>query len=84
VANTTVRFTGQRPFQDFDSSTDVPDFPQYFYNALAWGLADQLCYQYGVGLSERAMINKKMAYHLTQAMLANPEEGSFRIMPNYG
>lgn len=76
-------FTGIRAFSDFDSSTDVPDFPQYWFNAVKWGLADQLAYEYGVGLAERAMINKKAMWHKEQALSFGSEEGSFFLTPRY-
>lgn len=78
-------FSGQYPFMDFDASADVPDFPQYWYNAVKWGLADQLAYQNSVGLSERAMITKKALYHKEVALSFNPEEGSYEItiQPNW-
>jgi hypothetical protein len=77
----TYYFTGQKPFEDFDASTDVPDFPQYWYNAVKWGLADQLSYEYGVGLAERSMISKKAQYHKDMALSFGQEEGSLRIQP---
>jgi hypothetical protein len=77
----TVNFNYQRPFMDFDSSTDVPDFPQYWYNAVKWGLADQLAYEYGVGLSERAMISKKAQFHKDNALSFGTEEGSLKLQP---
>jgi hypothetical protein len=77
----TIRLWGTRPFEDFDASTDVPDFPQYWYNALKWGLADQLSYEYGVGLAERAMITKKAMQHKMEALSYGTEEGSLKIQP---
>ena len=73
--------SGQIPFEDFSLSTDIPDFPSYWFNALKWGLADQLAYEYGVGLAERSMITKKALYHKTQALSFGGEEGSLKIQP---
>jgi len=81
VATGTIKFTGHKPFEDFDASTDVPDFPQYFYNALIWGLADQLSYEYGVSYAGRSMITKKADFHKQLALSFGTEEGSFRIQP---
>ena len=77
----TYHVIGQKPFEDFDAAADVPDFPQYWYNALKWGLADQLSYEYGVGLQERLLIAKKMEYHKGMALSFGQEEGSFKIQP---
>lgn len=86
AAGYTFRLTGVRPIEDFDASTDVPDFPKYWYNAIKWGLADQLAYEYGVGLSERAMISKKAAQHKLEALSYGTEEGSIFLQPrqNWG
>lgn len=80
--NSVVYFTGVRPLQDFDAATDVMDFPQYWGNAVVWGLADQLSYEYGVGLSERAMIAKKAEQHKDKALSYGTEEGHLLIQPS--
>lgn len=79
AANKRLYFSGQYPFMDFDAAADVPDFPQYWFNAVKWGLADQLAYQNSVGIAERSMITKKALYHKEMAMSFNPEEGSYEI-----
>jgi len=81
ATNFTMHFTGVRPIQDFDSASDVMDFPQYWSNAVVWGLADQLSYEYGAGLSERAMISKKAEQHKEKALSYGTEEGHLLIQP---
>jgi hypothetical protein len=81
ATNYTLSFTGVRPIQDFDTSTDLMDFPQYWANAVVWGLADQLTYEYGVGLSERSMIGKKAELHKLKALSYGTEEGHLLIQP---
>jgi len=81
VTYSTLRFVGQKPFEYFNASTDIPDFPNYFYNAIKWGLADQLSYEYGVGMATRGQINKKAAFHKEEALAFGNEEGSFKIQP---
>jgi hypothetical protein len=82
ASNDTIYFTGTKPFADFDAADDVPDFPQYWYNALKWGLADQLAYEYGVGLAERSMISKKADKHKDKALEGGTEEGSLFFQPS--
>lgn len=86
VTNKRLYFSGQYPFMDFDAANDVPDFPQNWFNAIKWGLADQLAYQNSLGLAERAMISKKAQFHKDQALALGPEEGSYelQIQPNWG
>ena len=86
ATNYTLYWTGMYPLQDFDTSTDNPDFPSYYFNALTWLLADELAYEYGVPLQERGMIARKAQEHLQQALSFDIEEGSFVIQPtpNWG
>lgn len=81
VAAATVMFVGVKSLDDFDASTDTLDFPTHWINTLVWGLADQLAYEYGVGLSERAMITKKAQTHKINAMSYDTEEGSIYLQP---
>lgn len=83
AAGHTVYATGVLPLMDFDASTDVPDIPSYLYNALVWALAEQLAYEAGVPLSERAMISKMADKHLGRAMSFDIEEGSLYIQPSW-
>ena len=46
----------QRPFYDFDASTDVPDFPQEWYEAVKYGLAVRLAGDYQIDLETRKVI----------------------------
>lgn len=79
----TLQATGLLPLMDFDSSADVPDLPSYLYNSLVWALAEQLCYEAGVPLAERAMISKMADKHLSRAMSFDIEEGSLYFQPDW-
>jgi hypothetical protein len=81
ASNNRILFNGVRPLQDFDSATDVMDFPQYWGNAVTWGLAAQLCYEYGVGLSERGMIERRAEKEKDDALSYGTEEGHILIQP---
>jgi hypothetical protein len=69
------------PFDDFDGSTNNPDVPAHFYNALTWALADQLAYEYGVPIADRAQISKKAHQHRMIALSFDQEEGSLFLQP---
>lgn len=81
LADNVIWIEGILPLQDFDSATDNPDIPDYLVNALVWALADQLSYEYGVGLAERSMVTKKAQFHKAVALSYDQEEGSIFIMP---
>lgn len=66
----------QRPFEDFDTSTDTPDFPQEWHLALKFSLAEQLAPEYGVSLEQYGFIAKKAKEYKTEALSFGTEEGS--------
>jgi len=74
-----IELTIQRPFEDFDSATDTPDFPQSWIRALIWGLAYELAPDYGVPKDERAALWKEVygpGMILDQAKESDTEYGS--------
>jgi hypothetical protein len=81
IANVTIGLVVHQPFEDFDASSDVPDFPSYWFNAIKWALADQLSSEYGVGLSERGFIQNKADKHKQAALNFGLEEGSLFLRP---
>lgn len=83
IAANDIYATAVFPLMDFDASTDNPDIPSYMFNALTWALADQLSYEYGLGLGERSMISKKAQMHKAMALSFDQEEGSLYIRPEY-
>lgn len=66
----------QRPFDDFDTSTDTPDFPQEWYDAVAYGLACRLAPEYGVDSAARKMLWQEMTIIKNDALNFGLEEGS--------
>lgn len=82
ASNYKIYLTVQLPLQDFDSSADNPDFPSYWYNCIVWKLAAELAYEYGVPLSERAMIAKRAEDEHANALGFDIEEGSIYIQPD--
>jgi hypothetical protein len=81
ITNYTLILIAQMPFENFDAATDIPDFPSYWFNALIWGLAGDLAYEYGVGLAERSMIAKKALEKKEVALSFGVEEGSMYLRP---
>lgn len=81
IANKQLIILGQRPYENFDASTDIPDFPSYWFNALIWGLAADLCFENGVPLAERGMIIKAAMTKKMAALSFGVEEGSLYMRP---
>jgi hypothetical protein len=82
IANRTCYITYTRPFEDFDASTDTPDFPQEWYLPLTWMLAAYLGPSYGVPLAERKQLMLEAEGLHQQALHAGAEEGSVFMQPN--
>lgn len=81
ASNNKVYMTVQYPLQDFDTGTDNPDFPSYYFEALVWALASDLCAEYGVPLEERDRIDRKAQAERLRSMAFDVEEGSLFIQP---
>lgn len=78
-----IKFTYQKPFEDFDASTDNPDFPQEWYEALKYGLASRLAGEYGISMDDRRQLMQEAILIKNEALGFGTEEGSFWITPDY-
>lgn len=54
-----LRINMQMPLDDLSLSTDIPDFPNEWFNCLIWNLADQLALEYGVPMNHRQEIMQR-------------------------
>lgn len=72
----------QRPFQDFDSPTNWPDFPVEWHEALIYSLAARLAPEYGVPLNERAALRAEAKEFIEEALSFGTEEGSLFLFPD--
>jgi len=73
----------QRPFEDFDASTDTPDFPQEWYDAIAYGLACRLAPEYGVAMADRKLLWQEMTIIKQDALNFGLEEGSLYFQRDF-
>ena len=80
--DTTITIIYQRPFEDMNSATDDFDFPDYWTEALIYGLAWRLAPEYGTPLMDRQNYAKEAEYFHTQAMSFGTEEGSLFFSPD--
>lgn len=78
-----IKFTYQKPFEDFDASTDNPDFPQEWYEALKYGLASRLAGEYGISLTDRQQLMQEAILIKNEALSFGTEEGSFYFTADY-
>lgn len=76
AASNVVYITYQRPFEDINSSTDVPDFPQEWYDAVIYGLACRLAPEYGIPAESRQLLVREASDIKAGALSFGTEEGS--------
>lgn len=73
----------QRPFEDFDVSTDTPDFPQEWYDAITYGLATRLAPEYGLDATSRKLLWQEMTIVKQDALNFGLEEGSLYFQRDF-
>ena len=76
ASNVSVYLVYQAPFEDFDQSTDTPDFPQEWYDAVTYGLATRLAPEYGLPIPDRKTLWQEMSIIKQDALNFGLEEGS--------
>lgn len=81
-ATYTLHIICQIPIQDMVNSTDNFDFPQEWFQALKWGLADEIAMEYGVAMSTVELIAQKAAIYKGQVLNTSVEEASVYIQPD--
>lgn len=75
-AANTLHYICQIPFQDFNASTDAPDFPQEWFDAVTYGLATRLAPEYGLPIPDRKTLWQEMTIIKQDALNFGLEEGS--------
>lgn len=81
-ATTTLHLVIQRQIQDFNLSTDNPDFPQEAYQMLKWSLADELALEYGAKPAVLQMVAVKAAAYRSAFMAFEQEQASVYFYPS--
>jgi hypothetical protein len=75
-----VYITYLSPPEDFDASTDNPDFPQEWYRPLSWQLTMELAPSYGRTVTQEMKLARDEA--LMIARNTNPETSDLSFEPN--
>jgi hypothetical protein len=65
-----------------NSSSDNLDFPSYWTEAVIFGLAWRLSYEYGTPIMDRQELQKAAEFFHTQALSFGTEEGSLFFQPD--
>lgn len=81
--NRQIWFVYQRPFDQFDASTDTPDFPQVWIEPLIYSLAHRLGPEFGIPIAEQDKYNELANNLITNALSWGTEEGSLYLQPDW-
>jgi hypothetical protein len=82
ATNFQLHFVGQKPLNDITLSTDIPDFPNEWMQALIWGLADELAIEYGLPANHRAEIAMKAEKYRKEMEDWDIESNSTKFIPD--
>ena len=83
ATNRVIYFVYQRAFDQFNSATDTPDFPQVWLEPLIYSLAHRMAPEFGLPLSEQDKLNEMANTLIQNALSFGTEEGSFFIQPDW-
>lgn len=72
-----MRFTAQRPLQDFDTLANVPDFPQEWLPALRWNLALEIAPEFDCPAERITVLAKQAERWYTMASQWDREPESY-------
>ena len=79
-----IKLTARMPIQDFDNSTDAPDFPQEVYRAAKWNLALEIAPEYtGIDPQRFAHLEKMANKTFKQMADFDFEAGSIQFEVDY-
>jgi len=76
AAQNVIYIVAQVPYQDFDTATDTPDFPQEWYEAVKYGLAVRLAGEYNIDIETRRTLTGEAAAIKQEALSFGTEETS--------
>lgn len=80
----TLYVMGERPIYDFDSASNDADIPNYYFLALAYGLAVAISPKYGVDVTTMQQITQLAAFYKMEALSYDVEQGtSVMLEPNF-
>jgi hypothetical protein len=79
-----IMFWYQRPFEDFDASTDTPDLPQEWYLTLGYMLAMHLAITYGVPDRIRSEVRNMAMLLEIDIESWDQEDASIYLQPDLG
>jgi hypothetical protein len=83
ASNNQIHIVAQMPINDVNLSTDIPDFPNEWFNCLVWNLADQLAMEYGVPMNIRQEIAQRAEKYRIEMEGFDVEQTSTFFQPDF-
>lgn len=81
VSQYTLDLWYQKPFDLFTNASETIDFPQYWQEAVIYGLAVRIAPEYGVPINDRQILEKEASFFYDKALSFGTEDASFFIQP---
>lgn len=82
VDNKKINVVYQKEFDGFITSTDTPDFPTYWTDALIYSLAVRIAPEYGLPLQDRQLLKEEAKMYIEAAEGYGDEDVSWFFQPN--
>lgn len=83
AAQNVIYIVAQVPYQDFDTATDTPDFPQEWYEAIKYGLAVRLAGEYNIDIETRRVLVAEATAIKNEALSFGTEENSLYFQRDF-
>jgi len=81
IANKSVIMWYKRPIEDLLTSSDIPDFPSEWHEAIKYGLAVRLAAEYSLNPNDRMALKQDFNFIYSEALNANNEGTSLYFQP---
>lgn len=72
--NSTLQLLVKKPFDDVDSATDNFEFPQEWYEAIVYGLAERIAPMIGYPIQDRQLLKMEAQTYLDLALSSDHEQ----------
>lgn len=82
ATNKDIKIIYQRPFEDFVSATDTPDFPKEWHQAIIYDLAVALAPEYGLPLNDRRVLIEETKMYKDEALSFGSDNSSLFFQPD--
>jgi len=80
--DSTLQLIVKKPFDDMDSAGDDFEFPQEWYEAIVYGLAERIAPMLGYPMPDRQLLKMEASQYLDLALSSDHEQTDVTFLPN--